>query len=110
MIRELAAGPSDAVWECSSGHEAVYVARYFRPDCATIDIRMPGLDGFETVRLLRSEHASLRVVIVTSFEDSEFRRLAIEVGVAGYVTKENLSEIRLVLTGADGGSAQARFR
>jgi hypothetical protein len=31
------------------------------------------------------------------------------VGVAGYVTKDNLSEIRLILTDAGGGSAQGRF-
>jgi DNA-binding NarL/FixJ family response regulator len=97
LIRELVAAPSDAVCECADGSEAVRIARFFKPDFVTMDVRMPGLCGFEATRAIREAVPESRVVVVTAFDQPEFRRTAFAVGASGFVLKENLGELRAVL-------------
>ena len=97
LIRELVATASDAVYECTSGNEAVRVARFFKPDYVTMDVRLPGLDGFATTQAICALQPAARVVMVTSFDQPEFRRCAAEAGAIGDVVKENLSELRAAL-------------
>ncbi len=119
LIRELVASPADAVCECASGSEAVRVARFFKPDYVTMDIRLPGLNGLEAAREICAALPETRLVVVTSFDQPEFRRTAAAVGAIGYVVKENLSELRSALLdwrdslwlgprAADGGLRESR--
>jgi two-component system invasion response regulator UvrY len=102
LIRQLVALPGDAVRECASGNEAVPLARDFKPDYVTMDVRMAGLDGFEATRALCGDHPAVRVVIVTAFDQAELRRSAMAAGAVGYVAKEHLTQLRSVLlTGGD---------
>jgi len=94
LIRQLIALPGDILKECSSGDEAVRVAPEFKPDWLTLDIQMPGLNAFAALRAIRWAHPTVRVVIVTSYDQPEFRRMAEVAGTQGYVTKENLTELR----------------
>lgn len=95
MIRHLIAAPGDTVLECASGDEALRALGEFKPDCVTIDVSMPGLCAFATTRGIRAAHPSARVIFVSSHDLPEYRRAAIEAGGAGYVMKENLSELYL---------------
>jgi len=106
LIRQLIAAPGDEVCECASGNEAVEAARTFRPDWVTVDVRMPGLDGFAAARALRAEHPTVRLAIVTAFDQPEFRRSAVDVGAVGYIMKDNLAELRSVLAGGTGAAGQ----
>jgi DNA-binding NarL/FixJ family response regulator len=99
MIRNLVAGPDDAVCECASGYEAVMVAEGFLPDCVTMDVRMPGdIGGFAAVRRLLRAHPGVRIVVVSSFDVPELREAAQSLGAVGYVTKDNLSNLRSLLS------------
>jgi len=95
MIRQLIAASGDAVLECRSGDEALVAAGEFKPDCVTMDINMPGRCAFETTRAIRTAHPPARVIFVSSHDQPDYRRLAYEAGAAGYVMKENLSELYL---------------
>lgn len=95
LIRQLIAVPGDAVVECSSGDEALKVLGDFKPDCVTMDISMPGLCAFKTTRSIRAAYPPARVIFVSSHDQPDFRRAALEAGAAGFVTKENLSELCL---------------
>jgi two-component system response regulator DesR len=68
----------------------------FKPDCVTMDIRMPGLSAFQAIRRIRESHPAVRVVVVSSYDQPDFRRAASEAGAVGYVSKENLSELFLL--------------
>jgi PAS domain S-box-containing protein len=94
MIRQLVAAPGDTLVECSSGDEAVTLARDFKPDVVTMDVRMPGKCGFEAARAIRRLHPASRVVMVSSYDQPFLRQTAVDVGAAGYVLKDNLAELR----------------
>ena len=98
MIREAVASPGDIVRECVSGEEAVSAARDFKPDCVTMDLRMPGLHGLDAARALLAAQPDVRVVIVTNCDEAGLTRTAIEAGVIACVRKEKLADVRALLT------------
>ena len=69
------------------GETAIKLWREHRPDVMLLDISLGGMDGIETVRLLRSEFPDARVLMLTSSEAEEDIRHALEAGASGYVTK-----------------------
>jgi DNA-binding response OmpR family regulator len=44
----------------------------FRPDLVTLDVKMPGIDGIETLRRIREKHPTVPVILVTAF--GEFKQ------------------------------------
>jgi len=97
MIRQLIAAPGDSVLECTSADEALQAAGEFKPDCVTMDISMPGLDPFNAVRGIRAAYPAARVIFVSSHDQPGYRRAAQEAGAVGYVMKDNLSELYLLV-------------
>ena len=97
LIRKFLALPGVLVQECGCGEDAVACAAEFKPDWVTMDVDMPGLDGFESTKALKEVHPAARVMIVTSFNDTQFRQRAHSVGAVGYILKENILALRLML-------------
>ena len=97
MIRQVIAGPGDTVIECGTAEEALHAVGVFQPDCVTMDIRMPGRSAFNVIRTIREDYPAVRVVVVTSYDQRDFRQAANEAGAAGYVVKDNLSELFLLV-------------
>jgi len=56
----------------ADGREAIRLLESFRPDLVTLDIKMPGIDGIETLRRIREKQSTVPVVLVTAF--SEFKQ------------------------------------
>jgi DNA-binding NarL/FixJ family response regulator len=96
-IRQLISAPGDVVLECGSGDEAVKSLEIFRPDCVTVDVSMPGLCAFKTMRTIRDQHPSARVICVTSHDLPEYRRAAYDAGASGFVLKDSLSDLYLLV-------------
>ncbi|WP_299595179.1 response regulator transcription factor [uncultured Microbulbifer sp.] len=71
------------------GSQALNIARRLRPDMILLDAVMPGLDGFETCRLLKAdpELASIPVIFMTGLTDSENIVRGLESGGVDYLTK-----------------------
>ena len=97
MIRKFLDFPGMTFCECASGDEAVALAREFKPSWVTMDVHMPGSNGFQSTKALRVEHPAARVMIVTSDNQPHFRQLSREVGAAGLLAKENLIALRMML-------------
>jgi CheY-like chemotaxis protein len=97
MIRQMVGSPGDVICECASGTEAVGQAAQFNPDWVTMDLRMPGIGGFEATRAIAEIQPGATIVIVSSYDFHALRRIATEAGAAAFVTKENLHELKGIL-------------
>ena len=86
-ISRLLADAFDVVAIAGNGHQALDLARRLRPAVVVLDIAMPDLDGFQTVKQLRRDGPETRVVFLTMHRDDELVAAAIHAGAHGYVVK-----------------------
>jgi DNA-binding NarL/FixJ family response regulator len=78
----------EVVGEAADGAEGVELAEALRPDVILLDVKMPGVDGIEALRMLRDRGNPARVLVVTSFTEKSTVVPAIRSGAAGYVYKD----------------------
>ncbi|MFI0724566.1 response regulator [Streptomyces sp. NPDC021224] len=81
-------GDIEVVGEAADGQEGVDRACELRPDVILMDVKMPGTDGIEALRLLRDAGSTARVLIVTSFTEQRTVVPALRAGASGYVYKD----------------------
>ena len=81
-------GDIEVVGEAADGDEGVARALELRPDVILMDVKMPGTDGIEALRLLHEADSPARVLIVTSFTEKRTVVPALRAGAAGYVYKD----------------------
>ena len=74
------------------GYEALNAVRRFCPDLVLMDMRLPGMDGAATTRLLLQEFPMLYVIMLTSSDASDDLARAIVAGARGYLLKESSVE------------------
>lgn len=77
-----------------------YIAEKGQPDLILLDINMPGMDGFETLRRLREQERSgnkeeIPVIFLTADEDTATENLGFEAGVSDYIRKPFDPEVLL---------------
>ena len=77
------------VGEASDGGEALGQIKTQRPDAAVVDIGLPGLGGLELARALAALSPPVAVVILTMHREEKVVNAALDLGVKGYVVKEN---------------------
>ncbi len=77
--------------QCGNGREALVAVREQQPDLVFLDIQMPGLDGFETLKAMAGRHMPL-VVFVTAFADYAVK--AFEANALDYLLKP-IDDLRL---------------
>ena len=70
----------------SSGEEGLRLAETLRPGAITLDVMMPGMDGWAVLSALKADHdlADIPVVLVTMTDD---RNMGYALGASDYVTK-----------------------
>jgi two-component system response regulator DevR len=81
-------GGMDIVGEAGTAAEAVEKIPLLKPDVAVLDARLPDGSGIEVCRDVRSMDPSLKVLILTSYDDDDALVAAILAGAAGYVLKD----------------------
>ena len=78
----------EVVGEAADGAEGVAKAQELGPDVVLMDLKMPGVDGIEALRMLKEGGSTARVLIVTSFTEHRTMVPALRAGAAGYVYKD----------------------
>lgn len=70
-----------------SGREAIEKAERFVPDIVFMDINMPGINGIEAIRELRVKLRDCVFIILTAFDQFDFAKDALKLGVSEYLLK-----------------------
>lgn len=73
--------------EAGDGELAYPMIQKLRPDIVITDIRMPFMDGLELSRLIRKELPDTEIIILSGYQEFEYAKEAIKLGVAQYLSK-----------------------
>ena len=89
------------VVEAANGRDALYVARYEKPDLVLLDLMMPEMGGYDFMRLFTKESDAPVIMLTAKLEESD-KVAGLELGADDYVTKpfgiqELIARVRAVL-------------
>ena len=89
LLRLMLESDGYVIREARDGRECVSVARADPPDVALIDLSMPVLDGWDTLRELRADvrTRAVRCVAVTAFATDQDRQRVLDAGFDAYLAK-----------------------
>ncbi len=96
-LRELLESDDYRLAEAEDGPSALELAAEIQPDLVLLDVMMPGMNGYEVCRRLRSNPrlAEIPVIMVTALDDQASRIAGIEAGADDFITKPfNRAELR----------------
>jgi DNA-binding NarL/FixJ family response regulator len=79
----------------TSGEDSIAAAAAAEPDLVLMDVNLPGMDGMEATRWLRSSARPPVVVLLSTYDEEEFGAQARECGAATYVAKSAFDTERL---------------
>ena len=81
-------GELEAVGTATDGFDALKKMPELAPDVVLLDIRMPNMNGVVATQRIKTEYPDVRVVILTTFDDSDYILNAINNGASGYLLKD----------------------
>jgi DNA-binding NarL/FixJ family response regulator len=76
------------VADTGDGREAVELVRFYRPELAVIETRLPGIEGPSAIRALTHDAPQTRIVVLCAEDDEELGLQVLQAGAVGYLTKE----------------------
>lgn len=80
------------VGEAENGERALEFIRTHKPDVVLLDMKMPGIDGWEVTRRLHKSHPQVKVIAVTALSTESLPSRVLQLGAMGYLTKESGSQ------------------
>lgn len=96
----------DVIGDAPDGREGIRLTEELKPDVVVADISMPGLNGIESVRILRDSDPYIKLIILSMHSDQEYVAKALQAGANGYVLKQGDStEVIKAIEAVMGGEA-----
>jgi DNA-binding NarL/FixJ family response regulator len=97
----------EVVGEARDGVQALQSVEDLQPDVLLLDIEMPRMDGIEVARRLQESKIQVRILILSAYDDHEYIRALLEIGVSGYLVKGDapnkiVEAVRGVVKGQEG--------
>jgi DNA-binding NarL/FixJ family response regulator len=82
----------EVVGLAQDGAEAVDLVNSKTPELILMDLKMPGMNGVEATRQIRTRHPEIKVLVLTTYDDDEWVFDAIRAGASGYLLKDTPRE------------------
>jgi two-component system invasion response regulator UvrY len=82
----------EVVGEAESGELALTLVKSLKPDVVLLDMKMPGIDGWEVTRRLKKSNPQVKVIAVTAMNSEPLPSRVLQLGAMGYLTKESSVE------------------
>jgi DNA-binding NarL/FixJ family response regulator len=88
------------LWEAEDGKDMMHKISVKLPDLLLMDIRMPEIDGINALQLLRKEYETIKIIVLTMYDDQQMINKMMEMGANAYLTKTTDPEeiYRAILT------------
>ena len=83
------------VGQAATGPEALTLYREHRPNVTLMDLRMPGMNGVETIIAIRGEFPAARAIILTTYDTDEDIFRGLQAGAKAYLLKDVGREVLL---------------
>jgi two-component system invasion response regulator UvrY len=80
------------IYETDRGETACQLFSQHQPDIVVLDLSMPGIGGFETIRRLLSRDPNCRILVFSIHDGLTYASRAIKAGAKGYITKNSMPE------------------
>jgi len=82
--------------EASDGESALERVVASNPDLVFMDIKLPGRNGLDITRAIKSAHRQIKVCVITSYDFPEYREAALSSGADCFFVKDALPEAEIV--------------
>lgn len=82
--------------DAKNGAEAIDLFNETEPDILLTDISMPFMDGLELIRILKGKKPSLKVIILSNYDDFKYAQKGIQLGVNAYILKHEISPDKIL--------------
>lgn len=107
--------PLEVVGEAENGADAIEMVGRCQPDLLLVDISLKDINGLELTRLLRSKYPSLKVLVLSMYDNYEYVSESVRSGASGYVLKnapsrEIIAAIEAIVSGGTFYSAEIAQR
>ncbi|MDD6444768.1 MAG: response regulator [Lachnospiraceae bacterium] len=98
MAKHILSGSNMRVSCLKSGEEAVEFLKKNSPDLLLLDVHMPGMNGFETISVIREDKniADIPVIFLTADDDSNTEKKGLEAGAMDFIKKPFVPEVLLL--------------
>jgi two-component system, response regulator, stage 0 sporulation protein F len=87
LLVEVLSEEGYSVVEAANGYDGLQKAKDYRPALILMDMKMPGMDGIETLKELKTLGIGDKVIMMTAYGELDLVTEAKEIGAADYITK-----------------------
>ena len=77
----------------SNGNDALKICEEKNPELLLMDIRMPECNGVEATKKIKKSFPDIKILILTTFNDTEYIQKALQYGASGYLLKDSSPDV-----------------
>jgi DNA-binding NarL/FixJ family response regulator len=97
----------EIVGEAENGKIAINLVEQLQPDVVLMDVRMPIMDGVAATQEIQNRFPNIKVLVLTTFDDDQYVKAALQNGAMGYLLKDTPSEeLAVAIRAVDKGYSQ----